>query len=85
MAFTVRDLVAAAKEPVERELQTVQAFVDDSGATSLAPQIHEARAQLARLFGNQDEYESKLREARRLYTEMGARGHAQRLAKELGL
>jgi hypothetical protein len=28
---------------------------------------------------------TSLREARRLYTEMGATGHAERLARELGI
>ncbi len=75
---------AAAEEAVERELQTVQAHVDDTGAVMYLPRIHEVRAHLARLLGDQDDYESKLREAHRLYTDMGATGHAERLARELG-
>ena len=48
----------------------------------LTPEEHAA---LARLLGDEETYRDKLREAHRLYTEMGATGHAKRLAKELGL
>ena len=41
--------------------------------------------ELARREEDATEAEQLLREAHRLYTEMGASGHAQRLAAELGL
>ncbi len=41
------------------------------------------RAELARLGGDGAEQERELREALRLYTGMGATGHAERLASEL--
>jgi class 3 adenylate cyclase/tetratricopeptide (TPR) repeat protein len=75
----------AAKGAVERELQAVQAFVEDSGAISFRPRIQEARGKLALLLGDGDEYKSRLREAHRLYAEMRATGHAERLARELGI
>ena len=49
------------------------------------PQVHEERAELARLRGDDATRERELREAHRLYTEMGATGHAERLAQKLGL
>ena len=50
----------------------------------LAP-LPELRAALAELRGNPQEARRQLREAHRLYTEMGATGHAERLARELCL
>jgi hypothetical protein len=43
------------------------------------------RAELSRLRGDGGASERDLREAHRLFTEMGATGHAERLARELGL
>jgi hypothetical protein len=45
----------------------------------------EVRAELASVLGDAGARERQLREAHRLYVEMGARGHAARLGKELGL
>ena len=56
-----------------------------SGARSREPLIHEELANLARLTGDDTTCQRELREAHRLFTEMGATGHAERLAKELGL
>ncbi len=39
----------------------------------------------ARLRGDEADAEHRLRQAHRLYTAMGATGHAERLAGELGL
>ena len=43
------------------------------------------RAALARALQRPSDANRELREAHRLYTEMGATGHAERLARELGL
>jgi hypothetical protein len=43
----------------------------------------ERRARLAALLGSDAAQERRLREAHRFYTEMGATGHAERLAREL--
>jgi class 3 adenylate cyclase/tetratricopeptide (TPR) repeat protein len=48
------------------------------------PPLLEVRAALAERRGNPQEARRTLREAHRLYTEMGATGHAERLAKGLG-
>ena len=47
------------------------------------PQVCEERAELARLRGDEAARARELREALRLYTESGAAGHAERLAREL--
>ena len=47
--------------------------------------VAELRAALAERRGDPQEARQRLREAHRLYTEMGATGHAKRLADELGL
>ncbi len=54
-----------------------------SGARSSLPLIGVERAELARLVGDEASRERELREAHRLFTEIGATGHAERLAREL--
>ena len=54
------------------------------GARPFEAQIHEVSAELAALPGDAADRERELREAHRLYTEMGATGHAERLLGELG-
>ena len=73
----------AAAEEIGRALDRAAELVEHSGARLYQPRVHEARAELARVLGDQAERDRELREAHRLYTEMGATGHAQRLAKEL--
>jgi hypothetical protein len=58
-------------------------LIEEFGARVYRPQICEERAELARLRGGDATYQRHLREAHRLYTEMGATGHAERLAREL--
>ncbi len=47
------------------------------------PQVHVERAALARLRGDGEARLQHLREAQRLFSEMGATGHAERVAREL--
>ncbi len=54
------------------------------GARVYRPQVCEERAELARLRSDEAACTRELREALRLYTEMGATGHAERLAREQG-
>ena len=53
------------------------------GARPFEAQIHEVSAELAALLGDDAGRERDLRDAHRLYTEMGATGHAERVAREL--
>jgi len=59
--------------------------VRETGARLHLPSLHEERGRLARALQRPSEADRELREAQRLYTEMGATGHAERLAGELGL
>lgn len=49
----------------------------------LVPAIHEAAAVLADTLGDSKQQQAELREAQRLYQEMGATGHAERLGRAL--
>ena len=81
----VRTEGAAASADIQTDLREAQALVEETGARSQEPFIHEERANLARLTGDDATYQRELREAHRLFTEMDATGHAERLAKEVGL
>ena len=58
-------------------------LVVTKGALGFEPMIHVERAELARQNGDQDESEQELREAHRLFTQIGAGGHAEKLAARL--
>jgi tetratricopeptide (TPR) repeat protein len=75
----------AASGEIQAALSRVHALVEESGQRSHEPFIYEELAELARLKGDDATRRRELREAHRLFTEMGATGHAERLAKELGL
>jgi len=55
-----------------------------SGAKSYEPFLHVARAELARLTRDETTRERELREAHRLFLEIGAPIRAEQVAKELG-
>jgi tetratricopeptide (TPR) repeat protein len=59
--------------------------IEETGARVWVPEVHEERARLAGLLGDGAACERGLRDAYRLYTEIGAGGHAERLAEELRL
>ena len=84
-AHLARAAVAHADPKAERgqaetDLDACEQLVGETGALSLQPLIHEARAALAGGAAR----ERCLREAYRLFAEMGATGHVERLARELG-
>jgi class 3 adenylate cyclase/tetratricopeptide (TPR) repeat protein len=68
---------------IEAALAEAEAWLERSGAKSYAPFFHVERAELARLTGDDASRDSELRQAHRLFTEMGATGQAERLASEL--
>jgi class 3 adenylate cyclase/tetratricopeptide (TPR) repeat protein len=74
---------AAATQEIEQALARASTLVEKSGARSRAPLILEGRAELAALSGDSPAREAALREAHRLYQEMGARLHALRIAAAL--
>jgi tetratricopeptide (TPR) repeat protein len=74
---------AAAADTIESDLLEARALVERTEALGLLPSIVETEALAARLVGDEDQRRAKLAEARRLYTEMGATAHADRIAHEL--
>jgi tetratricopeptide (TPR) repeat protein len=74
---------ATASGAIRSALARAREIVEETGARGLLPSILEEEARLAQLEGDEIAFEHHLREAHRLYTEMGATGHAERLAREL--
>ena len=74
---------ADARTQIEDDFARTAELIDSRGLEQLRPFFHEARAEFARALGDEASHARELREAHRLYTEMGADGRAQRLAKEL--
>ena len=74
---------AKARTAVEQALQRAADLIGETGALVYAPHVAEGRAYLARACGEAGAGERHLREAHRLYTEIGASGHARRVATAL--
>jgi tetratricopeptide (TPR) repeat protein len=75
---------ASAAAAVEEALSTAQASIETVGAKSFMPFVHVERAELARLAGDDAARKRELREADRLFTEIGATAHAERIARDRG-
>ena len=71
-----------AQQEVEATLARAAELLETTGARRSEPLVHEKRAELARVLGNEVLRERELLEAQRLHTEMGATGHAERVARE---
>jgi hypothetical protein len=76
---------AEAQDTAATVIERGLALADQTGLVVLIPQFLVERAALARLRGDEVDAQRDLREAYRLFVEMGATGHAARLATELGL
>src|SRR5262249_20056935 len=74
-----------AARDIEATLAEADAWLEMSGAKSYEPFLHVERAELARLTGDEASRRRELREAHRLFTEIGAPIRAAEVAKELGL
>jgi hypothetical protein len=74
-----------ATRDIEAALCEAAAWLEMSGAKSYEPFLHVKRAELARLTCDEASRERELREAHRLFTEIGAPIRAAEVAKELGL
>jgi class 3 adenylate cyclase/tetratricopeptide (TPR) repeat protein len=74
--------VRATRE-IESTLAEAEAWLEMSGAKSYEPFLHVERAELARLTGDEAGCERELREAHRLFTEIGAPIRAEEVAKAL--
>ncbi|MCH7709038.1 MAG: AAA family ATPase [Myxococcales bacterium] len=67
---------ARAEEALKRALS----LIDETGNEALRPFVHLEQGRLARRTGEEAGHQRELREAHRLFAEMGATGHAERLA-----
>ncbi len=76
---------AAAAAEITTTLRDALALVETTEAHAFAPFIHVERAALARLTGDDSARERELREAHRLFAEMGATARADDLARQLGI
>jgi class 3 adenylate cyclase/tetratricopeptide (TPR) repeat protein len=75
----------SAADSIEACLDRALELVRESDARVFEPQITEERARLAALCGGGGAASEGLQRAHAAYTEIGATGHAERLARELGL
>jgi hypothetical protein len=75
---------AAARTEIEAALARAEALIEQTGALAAEPPVCLVRAELAQLLGDQAARRRELSEAHRLFVEMGAQRHADRVKKELG-
>jgi class 3 adenylate cyclase/tetratricopeptide (TPR) repeat protein len=75
---------AGARAAIEAALARAEALIEETGLLSNAPFVHLERARLAHAVGDEASRQRELREAERLFTEMGAPIRAAQAAKELG-
>jgi tetratricopeptide (TPR) repeat protein len=68
---------------IEAELARAEELVESISARSLSPRILELRGRVANALGDGSACDRALREALDLFREIGAAGHAERLAREL--
>jgi class 3 adenylate cyclase/tetratricopeptide (TPR) repeat protein len=74
---------APARSRVEADLRDAAAVIEATEARVFTPQVHVVRAELARVLGDEATRQRELREAHRLFTEMGATARAEQVVKEL--
>jgi putative intracellular protease/amidase len=74
---------AEQREAIETALEKMAGIIEWTGGRAFSPFLHELRAQLALVCGDADTCVSERSEAERLWTEMGAHGHIERMAQEL--
>jgi tetratricopeptide (TPR) repeat protein len=74
----------SAKAAIEACLARAEALVVETGARAQTPFLIEERARLAIDLGDREDGMRILREAQRVFAEIGAAGHAARLAEEIG-
>ncbi len=72
-----------ARDEVAEALDDAERVVKETGANAYRPAIHEERAALAQILGDETTRMSELREAHRLYVHIGAETHANRVEEKL--
>ena len=63
----------------KRALTDMQAEIQRTGSLAYRPMMHECRAEYAAAFDDEWQYADEIREAHRLFNELGAEGHVQRV------
>jgi len=76
---------AHARSKASALLERAQELTQITGGIGFAPLIHVELAELARHRGDEADRQRELHEAHRLFSEIGAPLHAERLAAELAL
>ena len=64
-------------------LEGIESAIERTGARSYLPFLHELRARLAHVCGDDATCDRERREAERLWAAMGAHGHIERMTLEL--
>jgi ABC-type transporter Mla subunit MlaD len=75
----------AARAEIEAALGRALELAHETGAKAHEPLVHVELAELARQSDDQEGQHRELREAHRMFSEIGASGHAERLAGELAM
>jgi tetratricopeptide (TPR) repeat protein len=75
----------AARAEIEAALARALELARETGAKAFEPLVHVELAELAHQSGDREGREREFSEAHRLFTEIGATGHAERLSAELAL
>jgi hypothetical protein len=75
----------AARPEIETAIARALELAQNTRAKAFEPLIHVELAELKQQSGDREEREQELQKARRLFTQIGASGHAERLAAELQL
>ncbi len=76
---------AKAGEAVQAAISEAVLLLDKSGARAFEPDIHRVLSELAQVDGDHATRVRHLRQAQRLYRDMAATGHAERIDRELSL
>jgi hypothetical protein len=78
-----REVGLSVRRAIEAAVDRAHALVRETGARGFEPHVFVERAALAWLIGDVVAHQRELREAHRLFTEMGAPIRAAEVAKEL--
>ena len=81
----LRSQGVASRGEIESALERARELTRSTGQRSVEPMIHVELAELAHQNGSEDERQRELREAHRLFAEIGSTGHAERLSGELAM
>jgi hypothetical protein len=79
----VRTEGASAGSAAEAAISRAEALAQETGARIYLPHILLARAELARVQGDEGRRQTLRRDAHRLFVEMGATGYARRTTSQL--